>query len=942
MRLSLWLTATGLCASLAVADDATLRLFETSVRPFLAKHCYECHSAEAKRIEGGLYLDSLAGMLEGGDSGPAIVPGQPDESLLVEAIRYDGYEMPPSGPRPTKEIEPVIEWVRRGAVWPASDAGPKAVKERFDRDKRKAAHWSWRPIESPTSPVVKDPQWSHDPVDAFIKSKLNEAGLSPSPPAKAETWLRRVYFDLVGLPPSPEETQQFLSDASQNAREAVIDRLLASPHFGEHWARHWLDLARYAETYGHEFDYDIPHAWKYRDYVVRALNADVPYDQFAREQLAGDLQEEPRRNPADGTNESVQGTGFLFLGEAVHAPTDALEDQSTRIENQIDVLSRTFLGLSVACARCHDHKFDPIATEDYYSLFGIMRATYRDQALLDPNQRIADTVAEISALCKEARLAATQAEPSSDERLFVSTRDVSPTPGRANSVLFASFDSSNDGWTSTGTAFEHRSLSSPREWDWQRQQTAAAGVVDSGRLANKLEGTLRSPTFTIEHPQVHWRVRSSGATFRVVIETYFMHDRHQLLFGDTYKKDQKTDGWGWVTHTGNLKDHIGKRAFLEVVDDGDGRVEIDSVWFGERPSAISDPETDPMPGAADTLAELNKLAAALPRPERVLAAADGHSVDEPIHIRGGHHNLGDPAPRRFVVAIAGKTQPQIESGSGRFELAQRMTDPANSFFARVAVNRVWHHLYGRGLVPTVDDFGVMGQPPSHPQLLDHLASSFIEDGYSLKRLIKRLVLTRTYEQASNVTAADSQDPDNVLLYRSNLHRLSGEQIRDTMLAITGELDRTVGGPSVPVHLTAHMTGRGRPRNSGPLDGAKRRSLYISVRRNFLAPAMLTFDTPSPFSTLGKRNVSNVPAQSLVLMNSPFVMDRAKAFAERLLRERDQTSGRIDLAYQLAFARNPTTVERTRLTQAVTSEDDLESWTLICHALFNVKEFIFIP
>lgn len=914
------------CVRGAEAADGDMELFEKHVRPFLVEHCFECHAEGAKRIEGGLYLDSRAAMLEGGDSGPALVPGDADESLLIQAIKYESFEMPPKGPRPEGEIEPIVEWVKRGAVWPNSPDRPKGQRESFDREERMASHWSWKALETPAVPEVSNREWPRDAVDSFVAAKLESAGLKPGGDADKATWLRRVTFDLTGLPPTLDEQAAYLSDASDEAESKVVDRLLASEQFGVHWARHWLDLARYAETYGHEFDYSIPHAWKYRDYVVRAINDDVPYDQFAREQVAGDLLEQPRVDAETGLNQSAHGSAFWFLGEALHAPTDIHVDLDSRIENQIDVFSRSFLGLSVACARCHDHKFDPISTEDYYSLYGVLRATYRDQALLDPTGRIAEIVREIE---------------SETEKEIDSERPVSEeTFVGEGTELFASFISGADGWTARGQAFEHRAVDEPIKWDWQQGRSASRGVFDSGRVANKLEGTLRSPTFTISHPQIHWRVRTSGATFRVVIENYFMHDRHQLLYGDSYKANQKTDGWGWVTHTGDLRNHIGKRAFLEVIDDGEGRVEIDSVWFGNRPDLPAPPEIA-VSGELEQLANLQELAASIPRPERVLSAGEGTSVDEPIHIRGGARKYGDLAPRRFPVAISGDDQQPIEEGSGRLDVAERLTDPTNPFFARVAVNRVWHHLFGRGLVASVDDFGVMGQEPSHPALLDYLATEFVDDGYSVKRLIRRLVLSRTYGMSSDLTSGEAADPDNILLHRANVRRLSGEQLRDALLTVTGELDRSMGGPSVPIHLTAHMTGRGRPGQNGPLDGNKRRSLYVEVRRNFLSPMMLTFDTPSPFSTLGKRNVSNVPAQSLVLMNSPFVSERAKAFAERLMRDAGSAEERIDLAYRLAFGREPTSDERAALREIVAERDDAEQWTVVCHALVNVKEFVFV-
>ncbi len=376
-----------------------LEFFENQIRPLLARHCYECHSTRAEKLQAGLRLDSRTATVEGGDSGPAIVAGDPDESLLVQAVRYEGFEMPPRGKLPDEAIDKLTRWVQMGAPWPHEEV-VEAVSQNgtLDGVQHSDVHWCWLPIRPVSPPLVTRMDWGTNPVDRFILAKLEDAGLIPAQPADRRTLLRRLYFDLIGLPPTPDDVHRFLNDTSADAYESVVDQLLDSKHFGEKWARHWMDLVRYAETLGHEFDYPLHYAYRYRDYLIRALNADVPYNQFVQEHIAGDLLDPPRRHPTEGYNESVIGTGFWFLGEAVHAPTDVRGDEADRINNEIDVFSKTFLALTVACARCHDHKFDPIATQDYYALAGFLQSSRRQEAILDPGdtiRRIADELKQL-------------------------------------------------------------------------------------------------------------------------------------------------------------------------------------------------------------------------------------------------------------------------------------------------------------------------------------------------------------------------------------------------------------------------------------------------------------------------------------------------------------------------------------------------------------------
>ncbi len=953
-------------------DPSALEFFEREVRPLLVGRCQECHGE--KKQKGDLRLDSRSAALAGGSTGPAVVPGKAGESLLVDAINYgDLYQMPPKSKLPASEIAVLTRWIDMGAPWPG-DARPKATGKEgsFDLGAR-AKHWSFRPITAPEPPEVRDRAWPKDAIDRFVLAALEARGLAPAPEADRRTLIRRATFDLVGLPPDPAAVDAFLEDEAPDAFEKVVDRLLASPHHGERWGRHWLDLVRYAETAGHEFDYDLPGASGYRDYVIRALNADLPYDRFVVEQVAGDLLDPPRRHPTEGFNESVLGTGFFSLGEGTHSPVDLREEEASRLDNQIDVFSKAFLGLTVACARCHDHKFDAISTKDYYALAGYLQSSRSVQAFIDPPDRVAPLVAELKAI------------KATIEDLFATTSergpgDIPESPRAADgSMRFEDFDGSDfRGWFVTGDAF---GTGPSRAGDWRPARNASgrigvsvpSGLAHSGLVSDRLQGTLRSRTFTIEKPYIHYLAAGQGARLNLVVDG-FEKIRSPIYGGLTTAVDA-AGGTKW--HTQDVRMWVGHAAYIEIADGaavdftgsrsrhfpGDGFVAVDEIWFSDE----STPPAGPLPqafdplelddgtsadGASSSLERYKQVESRIPEPTLALALTDGTARDEPVHIRGSSKTLGDVVPRRFLEAIAGVEQPAPGSGSGRLELARRLVDPANPLTARVLVNRVWKGHFGEGIVRTPDDFGIMGVPPSHPDLLDHLATRFVAEGWSIKGLHRTMMLSSTYRMQSRPvpgSEAERVDPSNVLLHRMNVRRLEAESIRDAILAVSGRLDRTPFGPSVLPHLTPFMDGRGRPGKSGPLDGDGRRSLYVNVRRNFLTPMFLAFDFPAPSSTMGRRNVSNVPAQALTLMNDPFVVQQARLWADRA--RADSARPRPDAVsglYLAAFGRPPTDDERAEALAflneqgaAYGSPDDPLAWADLCHVLINVKEFIYI-
>ena len=1076
-----------------------LEFFEKEIRPILVSQCYNCHST-AKQRKGGLVLDSRDGLLTGGDNGEAIIPGKSAESRLIDAVGYTNTDlkMPPKGKLKAEEIAALTKWVDLGAPWPKTDkpAEPHTPKSEFNFSER-AKRWSYQPIRCDLQlPAVKQSSWPKQNADHFILAALEARGLAPAAETDRRSWIRRVTFDLIGLPPTAAEIDAFLSDQSDQAFEKVVNRLLDSPHYGERWGRHWLDLVRYAETLGHEFDFEIANAWRFRDYVIRAFNQDLPYNQFVTEQIAGDLLPNPRRHPTEKFNESIIGTGFYWLGEGKHSPVDIRSEEANRVDNQIDVLCKTFLGMTVSCARCHDHKFDPIPTRDYYGLAGFFQSSRMQQAFIDDpepwNRRLNELFNAKVAIAESSRMpvATVRAQqiagfwtkipksggmtPEITESLKAAAnpsgvnpdvvggwnalretalREVAhpmhalmrmgtfassefttqkaalakslqqlaekPRTGDGEPIDFEDFNRTDFANSFvTGHAFGDHPLSAAdvvrlnlvRPGD---PPVLSPGVAHSGILSNRLRGVLRTATFPLDRQHVWIRIAGKDARVRLVVDEF--HLIQNPIYGGLAIGPGQPDKFTWIEM--NVSMWQGHRGYLEFIDDGDGYVAIDRIVFsnGGPPAdapgdtslrlatddslktfadvqtafdkllqqaagelgAANPTSTDPcvtelaawlardhylgsiteimarQPEATRLLRDqkvlrLSQLEGELPVPNRALAMADGNPEDESVFIRGNHKTLGDVVPRRMPEVLQANQEP-ITQGSGRLELARRMTDPSNPLLVRVLVNRVWQHHFGEGIVRSPDDFGFMGQDPSHPELLDFLASQFINDGWSIKRLHRRLLLSSTYRMSSHSSAEiESLDPQNRLWHRMPVQRLEAEIVRDAILAVSGRLTKNQFGPSVLPYLTAYMNGRGRPA-SGPLDGDGRRSIYINVRRNFVTPMLLAFDFPIPFTTIGRRTVSNVPAQALCLMNNQFVLQQAGNWAKRLLADGEKpVADRISEMYVTAFGRPPTAEEIAEGAAFITEQSQLygpgkteQAWTDFCHVLFNYKEFIFL-
>ena len=1100
-------------AGQAPPDAAQAEFFETTIRPLLADNCHACHSARVDTPFGGLRLDSRDGLLAGGDSGPVIVPGRPDESPLVQRLHGRPMLMPPLGPLAGEDIAAITTWVEMGAPWPeatlaAAGADPPDPSAPFDLPERRRTHWAWQPVHVGEPPAVDDDAWPATPVDRFILAALDEVGLTPAPDADRAALIRRLSFDLRGLPPTPAEIARFAGDSSPSAYADLVDRYVDSPHFGERWARHWMDLFRYSESHGSEGDPDIPFAWRYRDYLIRAFNDDVPYDRLIREHLAGDLLPDPRLAADGRTNESMIGPANFRLIEHGFQPVDPWEDRVKWIDNQVDVASKAFLGLTVSCARCHDHKFDAISQKDYYSFFGTLygaRPTMRavdSQAVLETNRdALAALKSDIRGLLADAWSAA--AESVGDELLAalapeagesdgaedapdagnVDEADAAPVPDPASGSVLAAWqaladvDAADfpDAWSELRAHWDAEIADRERHnaehfepmWDLtgpdyaemvghgtglaatpsrpgefaveSRGDLLLNGIYPGGAythlLSTKHPGVIQTPSFEIDSDYISFRVLGGDLSFvNLIIENYSVprggiyHLRYSPKSDEMRWVQWDTEFWkGFTAYIEFATQDDATRFQLDPEDSrlrhrptrrGDGRsfigasqvvfhdekrtpretvVPILSLLGGEaedgaptsrqelatliarqageavaawRDDRLSEQQAvfldelvraDLLPRSLEELvdlrapvAEYRLLERDVPVARRVPGVIDEAAPDQPLLVRGNHRNLGDAVPRGFLTAVDNRPYP--EPGLVRLRLAEAVAAPDNPLTARVAVNRVWRYLFGFGIVRTVDNFGRLGEPPSHPELLDHLAAGFVDDGYSMKRLVRRLVLSRAYRMSSQASARAAEvDPSNRLLQHANLRRLDAEAIRDAMLSISGRFDPTMYGPSVPVHYAARRgLTQGDP-NNGPVDGDGRRSIYQEIRRNAHNPFLEVFDLPKPATTRGQRDTTNVPAQSLALLNSPFVIGQAAEWGRRLAEgEAASVDGRIAHMFVKALARPPSAAERGRVTDyltAVAAERgvdpslllyDAAVWQDVAHSLFNLKEFIFIP
>ncbi|HUF62194.1 MAG TPA: DUF1553 domain-containing protein [Verrucomicrobiales bacterium] len=989
--------------------SAALEGFEQRIRPVLVDECYECHRSNGKR-KGGLAVDYRDGLLEGGESGPALVPGDAEASLLIRALRHTAGELKMPHGRPRLDEGALADfagWVNSGAYDPRDAPAPSGTVETGKdwvsvREERRK-WWSFQPLTHKEPPETAG---ERHPVDAFIAARLMTEGLHTAGPAEPATLARRAAFVLTGLPPSAAQLQAFLEDTQPGAYARYVDALLASPHYGERWARHWMDWFRYAESHGSEGDPAIPHAWRYRDYLIRALNADVPYDQLVREQLAGDLLPAPRIDLERGVNESAAGPAHLRMVFHGFAPTDALDEQVRFVDNQIDVVSKALLGLTVSCARCHDHKFDPVSQRDFYAWYGIFascRPALRTvnlpetraqivellQTLKDGlREQLAEAWLESAAVWEMGQGPALsggsgEEEDPASETLLKPWRD-----------LRSATEAESEG---TWKALRDRWLKNLRDWrqwrerpgviHWPATSDDAAwfphgtgvehGPVPAGAFAVRLEGDrilddvlpagwyshLVSPRDSgIVHSrgllledgrELYLRAMGAGgAVARYAVQNYPRD-------GTVYPVS-RLNGGSWAWQHWDLRYWTGDRIHTEISTALDqpvlSRTEGPPSWFGLReviavPAGSGGPpaedlsawsplfelaalstvsakvnvnalfghtvrriaqswrsgdlddagasflgmlvrsgdlpaQTGDAPGSEALLREYRRLERRLPEPVRVPGVVETEFADQPLFERGNHRRPLETVPRGFLEVFSSEAYPA--GSSGRLELAEDILAPDNPLAARVIVNRLWHHVFGKGIVATTDNFGRLGREPTHPELLDYLACRFADDGWSIRSMLRILVLSDAFSASSQPPpGAAEKDPGNALWSYFPVRRLEAEAIRDAILATAGTLDPALFGP--------------------PVSGESgRRSIYLRVMRNDLDPLLAVFDAPEPHTTRGSRDATNVPAQSLALLNDPFVIRLAKEWADRVSTGDGQasTEKRIAGMFRQALGREP--------------------------------------
>ncbi len=788
-----------------------VRYFESRIRPILADNCFKCHGDKKQR--GGLRLDSRAALMSGGDQGAAIMPGKPEESLLLKAVRHeDELKMPPSKKLAKEQIADLTQWVRMGAPWPSSDASSSAVRKReFQISERDRAHWAFQPVERPPVPTVKNQRWVSNPIDAFILAKLEAKQLSPNPPATKRELIRRVFYDITGLPPSPGEVEQFVADTSPDAYEKLVDRLLASPRYGEKWGRHWLDLVRFAETNSYERDGRKPNAWRYRDYVIRSFNDDKSYNRFVREQLAGD--EMP-----DGGADGIIATGYYRLGIWDDEPTDPELARYDGLDDIVATTGQVFLGLTVDCARCHDHKIDPISQKDYYRLLSFFHNInhYRNGG-------------------------------PTDERPLGSEQE-------------------------SQRAFEQKRT--------ELQGELTTFETDFRKLYEQIRGKA------VQSRELPRLIRAEGA---------------KLLGQERFKRYAEQRG----ELRSLLKRKISGEAALCVTESG------------------------------------------------------SHTPDTFVLLRGNPHVKGERVEPAFPDVLGGvkpvipTPAPGAKTSGRRRALADWIASPNNPLTARVMVNRLWQYHFGRGIVRSSSNFGLQGDKPTHPELLDWLADEFIRRGWSLKQLHRLILTSNAYRMSSRGNdKALSADPTNDLFWRFDMRRLTAEEIRDSILAISGTLNLKMYGPGVYTPIPREvLAGQSMPGNgwgTSPLEEQCRRSIYVHVKRSLLTPILESFDTAETDRSTAVRFVTTQPTQALALLNSEFLHKQASHFADRLRREAGADNDKqVRLALTLATARPPSDTEVRRgvdLIAALRSKDGMSEEAALryfCLMVLNINEFVYL-
>ncbi|MBU6178686.1 MAG: DUF1549 domain-containing protein, partial [Verrucomicrobia bacterium] len=884
--------------------------FEAKVRPLLVKHCYECHSEEAGKQKGGLWLDRKAGWETGGDGGPALHPGNPEASLLIHSIRYgdENLQMPPKSKMTTDEIAVLEQWVAMGAPDPRDGAVGAGVRKGAIDYAAARETWAFRPVVKASEPTVGAGDWPLDPVDRFVLSKLEEKQLAPAPAADSAALLRRLHYDLTGLPPTAEETRAFVADPSRQHFVRIVDDLLTRPAFGEKWGRHWLDVARYADSNGGDRNYTFYQAWRYRNHVIDSFNRDQSYHEFVREQIAGDLM--PSDDPATARRRLIAST-FLALGPKMLTERDKEKLWLDTVDEQIDTMGRAFLGLTLGCARCHDHKFDPVSQEDYFALAGIFRSTeivtgtrngcvnvasWIERPLPGPNGVDPELVKKVERLELAMRLVV---EKSYMKRAGGKmTADNLPLAG----VIYDESDAEVVGvWPSSNLSpnrFGAHYLRDDMQGKGEKRVIFRGSLPESGRYEVRVAysaGGNRAEKVPV--------IVKSRAGKQTVHLDQTREPSVAGLFQPIGQFDFEKGGECSVTieTTGTEGRYVLVDAvqFIAVADLGRENAQLAAATGGEGDPLFRMSE-------GDLKKTLDQLIADLKDEDVVMAPRDAKEpADIHLRIRGETGQPGPLVPRGFPKVLSGGAARIAPGTSGRRELAGWLTGEAGGLLDRVYVNRVWGHLFGRGLVESVDNFGRLGSGATHPELLDWLASTFREEGGSTKRLVRRLVLSRTYglgaDPDKSLVAAD---PENQLFGRHARRRLTAEEIRDSVLFFSGRLDRTPGGATataIGIDLDAPLSYEKDPK----------RTVYLPVARNNPSGELALFDGANPDLVTGRRNDTTVPTQALYLLNSGFLLKEAKAVAKSAMQPGALPGTEVDRLYLTLLGRTPDPVERER-------------------------------
>ncbi|QIF02147.1 DUF1553 domain-containing protein [Roseimicrobium sp. ORNL1] len=954
----------------APAEDG-IAFFESKVRPLLIDKCYNCHSPEHK-VKGGLRLDTKEGTLEGGDSGPSVVPKEPDKSLLLRAVTYEDRDlkMPPKQKLTAEEVDIIRQWIAMGAPDPREDkvaAAAEAAKPAkqvglsFEAGRQ---FWSFKLPVKTAPPAVHDTAWTKSDTDRFILAKLEEKKLTPAPDAAAEVLLRRVYHDLVGLLPSSEDTAEFLRNPDVSK---LVDKLMATPQFGEQWGQHWLDLSRFAESSGGGRTLPFKDAWRFRDYVIESINNDVPLSRFITEQIAGDLL--PHAN-AEERRRHMVATGFLVLGPTNYEEQDKGVLRMDIVDEQLDTLGRSFMGMTMSCARCHDHKFDPIPAADYYALAGILRSTrtlknYTDNVAhwIDSPLPL-DGAQETEMQAKETKLASMDTELAAAKKAL---KKMSPKPVKLQRGQPVELDDL------PGIVVDDSQAKRVGNW---KESNKYPSFIGEGYVhdVNTGKGTC-TITFSPTIPKAgRYEVRLAYMALvdrsKKVPVTILHADGEETVYVD---QSETPPIDGRFISLGQFRFEKDGAGYVLLSNEGTkGYVTADAVVFipveeldkpGSEEKAAKDPKLVAMETKVKALEKEIKVTKSdgLVRPEAMTVLDDTKPEDCAIHIRGSIRNLGQVVPRGFLaVATYGDTPKIPADQSGRLQLAEWVTSDRNPLTARVLVNRVWMHLFGDGLVRSVDNFGTTGEKPSHPELLDALAIEFMQDGWNLKRLVKRLMLTRAYQMASIPTAEQMQaghaeDPENRLLWKQNRRRVDAGVMRDAILTVSGTINMAVGGPNVIADSVDSNSGGAQNLEYGYIYTDTRRSVYTPAFRNKRLDLFDAFDFADINQPIAKRNASTVAPQALFMMNHPFVIEQSRKAAELIMQRASATDTDVDLVnrlYQQTLGRQPTAgelklaVHFVKVNAHAASEEEvakmkLENWALLVQTLFASVDFRYV-